>query len=49
MLLKIYVGTIVSAIIYWLRYDDSLSPKEIRTIIVDVQITSPFDLLTKQN
>lgn len=48
MILQIYVGTIVNTIIYWLRYDDSLSPREIRKVIGEVQVMSPFELLTSK-
>lgn len=42
---RLYVGEIILTIETWLSYDDELSPQQIRTLIGQVQVMSPAELL----
>lgn len=44
---KLYVGEIISTIETWLSYADDFSPKQIRSLIGEVQVLSPAELLSK--
>lgn len=46
---KLYVGEIISTIETWLSYADDFSPKQIRTLIGEVQVLSPAELLAKNS
>lgn len=42
---SLYVGEIILVIETWLAYDDELSPQQIRTLVGEVQVMSPAELL----
>lgn len=46
---KLYVGELISTIETWLLYSDDFSPKQIRTLLGEVQILSPAELLAKNS
>lgn len=48
LLLKIYVGGIINTLIFWIRNNDLMSPKEVRRIIGEVQIKSPIQLVRQK-
>ena len=48
LMLKIYVGGIINTIIFWIRNDDVMSPKEVRQIIGKVQLLSPIELVMQK-
>lgn len=44
---KLYVGELISTIETWLLYSDDFSPKQIRTLLGEVQVLSPAELLAR--
>ncbi|WP_265483142.1 MULTISPECIES: TetR/AcrR family transcriptional regulator [unclassified Lactobacillus] len=48
LMLKIYIGGIVDTIIFWLKNYDIMSPKQVRTILGQVQLMSPVQLVMQK-